>query len=574
MKSRSWPITCLLLITTLFVACSPQRPPTTGGADAQAPSRTQERGKTLSAAVRVEPAFIAGKPLLQAGLTLGSTVRLFNAGFTLVDDRGLNRPYLAEALPELNTDSWKVLPDGRMETTYRLRPNLTWHDGKPLTSDDIAFAWRVYTNPDFGTASTAPQGLIDEVATPDAQTAIIHWKRPYPRAGALALGDMPPLPRHVLENALQNNASDAFVAQPFWTSEYVGLGPYKVEHWEPGAYIDASAFAGHALGRPKIERIKLIFTNDANTALANLLSGNVQLLADDAVYFQQAVIIRQNWAGNQGGSVLVMPGLWRYTQMQIHPERVSPNARGLMDVNVRKAIASAVDKQAINDGIYEGEGINSDSVIPPTVDYYAQVDRATNKYPYDPRRSEQLMNDAGYTKASDGFFVGSEGRFSPELKVIQNAQNESEQAIMASVWRRAGFDIQEAVLPSAQAQDSQVRALFVAMFTTGGPLGENSLPNLGTAGTPRPENRWNGTNRGSWSNAEYDRLVDQFNTTLDRSERIRQIAEMVRIFSDELPALAINFNPGITAHVSALRGPQVTSPDSSPTWNVHEWELR
>jgi ABC-type transport system substrate-binding protein len=158
--------------------------------------------------------------------------------------------------------------------------------------------------------------------------------------------------------------------------------------------------------------------------------------------------------------------------------------------------------------------------------------------------------------------------------VIQNAQNEGEQAIMASVWRRVGFEVREAVLPAAQALDGQIRSTFPGVFTSAGPLGESTLPNFGTQGTPRPENRWNGSNRSSWTNSEYDRLADAYNTTLNRDEQIQQIARMVAIFSEELPAIAINFNPWITAHVGELTGPAVTSPESSPTWNIHEWELR
>ncbi len=564
----------VVLGVLVLVACAPaSRPQATAGGAVQGAATAGQQPRTLTAAIRVEPAYVAGKGLQQAGLTLGATTRLFNAGLAIIDDRGAAQPYLAESLPQLNTESWQVAPDGRMETVYRLRPGLTWQDGEPLTPEDVIFAWRTYTTPDFGISSAAPQGLIEDVVAQDDRTVSIRWKRPYPRAGILGYGDLPPLPRHILEAALQQNSSDAFVALPFWTTDYIGLGPFKIEHWEPGAYIEASAFGGHALGRSKIDRIKLLFINDANTALASLLSGAVQVLMDDAIYFQQATVIKREWAANQGGSVLVTPGLWRYTQIQLHPERVSP--RALTDIRVRKALAYSVDKQAIDDGIYEGQGINSDSVIPPTVDYYAEVDAATVKYPFDVRRTEQLMNEAGFTKGADGFFTSPPGgKLSPELKVIQNSQNEAEQSIMASVWRQAGFDIQEAVLPAAQAQDPQIRATFPSMFTTGGPLGENSLPNLGTAGTPRPENRWNGTNRSSWSNAEYDRLVDAFNTTLDRTERIHQIAQMVHIFSDELPAIAINFNPGITAYVAALHGPQVASPDSSTTWNVHTWELR
>jgi len=368
-------------------------------------------------------------------------------------------------------------------------------------------------------------------------------------------------------------SSDGFAALPDGTTEYVGLGPYRLERWEPGAFIEAAAFDGHALGRPKIDRLQLRFISDANTALSNVLSGAVQLLADDAIYFQQATVLKREWANNQAGTVLLTPGLWRYTQIQLSPEY--NNARPLLDLRVRRALAYGLDRQAVDDGIYEGEGIISDSIIPPTADYFPIVDRAVVKYPFDPRRSEQLMTEAGFVRGPDLLFTSpTSGRFSPELKVIQNAQNEAEQAIMAARWRQVGFDVQQAVLPAAQAQDAQTRATFGAMFTTSAPVGESALATHGTAGTPRPENRWNGFNRSHWSNAEYDRLVDAYNTTFDRNERIQQIARMVAIFSEELPAISINFNPGITAHTAALRGPQVVGPDSAIAWNIQTWELR
>src|SRR5436853_7549194 len=78
------------------------------------------------------------------------TTRLFNAALALVDNQGEPRPYLAEALPQLNTDSWRVFPDGRMETTWRLRPGLTWHAGTALAADDFVLAWRVHAAPTLG----------------------------------------------------------------------------------------------------------------------------------------------------------------------------------------------------------------------------------------------------------------------------------------------------------------------------------------------------------------------------------------------------------------------------------------
>src|SRR5206468_1881467 len=78
------------------------------------------------------------------------TKRAFNASLALVDGTGAAKPYLADALPQLNTDTWKVTPDGKMETMYRLKANLTWHDGTPLTADDFVFANQMYVTPGLG----------------------------------------------------------------------------------------------------------------------------------------------------------------------------------------------------------------------------------------------------------------------------------------------------------------------------------------------------------------------------------------------------------------------------------------
>jgi peptide/nickel transport system substrate-binding protein len=81
---------------------------------------------------------------------------LFNATLALIDDKAVPRAQLVNSLPQLNSDTWRVFPDGRMETTYRLKPNLTWHDGQPLTADDFVFSWRMYTTPDFGVTTQPP----------------------------------------------------------------------------------------------------------------------------------------------------------------------------------------------------------------------------------------------------------------------------------------------------------------------------------------------------------------------------------------------------------------------------------
>src|SRR6266511_1658442 len=188
----------LIMLAVVGGACAPGTAPATSSPGqpqtASAPSRA------LVAAVRVEPGSLATRALRTTGVALFLSKRLFNAELGILDGEGVPRPYLAEALPELNTDNWQVFPDGRMETRYTLKPNLTWHDGQPLSSQDFVFAWQVYSTPGI-TPVTVPFNVIEDVSAPDDRTIVVRWKQPYPDAASLTErdGEFPALPRHVLD---------------------------------------------------------------------------------------------------------------------------------------------------------------------------------------------------------------------------------------------------------------------------------------------------------------------------------------------------------------------------------------
>src|SRR5205823_5060325 len=207
----------LIVAVLILGACAPssQRPET--GQLAAAPEARQP-SRTLVMAVRYEPASLASKPLRESGSGVSSTTRLFNAELDLEDGHGSIRPYLAEALPQLNSDTWRVFPDGRMETTYQLRPNLTWHDGQPLSAEDFAFAYRVFTAPALAVAPTPPVDQMEEVVASDERTLTIKWRKLYPDAGAMTMG-FQALPRHVLERPFERLDPDAFLSHPYWTTE-------------------------------------------------------------------------------------------------------------------------------------------------------------------------------------------------------------------------------------------------------------------------------------------------------------------------------------------------------------------
>src|SRR5207244_2294634 len=107
-------------------------------------------------------------------------------------------PMLAEWVPTRENGDWVLNPDGTMLTTFKLRPNIRWHDGVPLTAQDLAFAYQVFIDPSLAFRSELEKRM-SSVETTDDHTVKITWSEPYAFASALGMQDLAPLPRHLLE---------------------------------------------------------------------------------------------------------------------------------------------------------------------------------------------------------------------------------------------------------------------------------------------------------------------------------------------------------------------------------------
>jgi peptide/nickel transport system substrate-binding protein len=458
-----------------------------------------------------------------------------------------------------------------MRTTYRFRPNLTWHDGTPFAAADYVFGWRVYASPDVGLSRQPPFDAIEQIEAPDSRTLVIHWQRPYPDAAHMAGRDqgLPALPRHPLEAAFASESAESFLALPYWTREHVGLGPYKEKAWEPGSHIEAVAFDGHVTGRPKIDRIKLVFIPDANTALANLLSGEVHFATPTVVGLQQAMTLAQEWGPRNAGTVINQYRTWHGVYFQFRPAFTNP--RSLLDVRVRKALAHTVDKQTINDTIHAGLAVDANFWRPPNGQWGAAVERGAVKHGYDLRRSEQLMREAGFEKRADGIYSSpSEGRFAVE---VRSGGGAALVAVLANDWQKAGFEIEQKVVPFGQALDVETRSSYPGMELTVNRANERTAVSPNPGNNTNPENQWRGGSQTSWTHPAYTELVGRFTATLDRGERAELLAQMARIFAEDLGAISLAFPPSHSVVVSAIRGPRTVAPEAIIFWNVHEWEM-
>ena len=578
-RRRHAGLASLVLVALVLGCAGPQGQATSQQAAASEQARLN---RTLVVAHRYEPNTLAAK-MLQSNGPLRTT-RLFNATLALLDASGAAQPYLAESLPQLNTDTWRVFPDGRMETTYRLRPNLTWQDGTPLTADDFVFALRLYKDPNLGFFINSPQDKIDGVLAPDNQTVVVQWRTSNALGGSLTFGEFDPLPAHLIAGPFADYAEgrvsrDAFLANPLWTTEYVGAGPYRIEAWDPGSRIEGKAFDGHALGRAKIETIVVRIFIDENSTMATVLAGGqIDYACCNTLRFEHFVTLKRDWDAAGKGKAISVPSTAAFMFLQQRPEYVGDEA--LLDVRVRRALAHGIDRDALNDGLFDGVGSPTDTPVPPSVFFYPELQRIMPHYPLDPNRSAQLMAEAGFTKNANGFFANDQRQFHLDFTVQNSSEIERMQNILSDSWRKAGFEIRQVVMGTQLFTQQETRhtlpGLGYAFFTTG----ERSLiaDEIGT-----PANRWSGNNRTGWTNPEYERLWTASLNTLDRNERGSDVARMMALVSEFLPGYALYFSQAVFTWVAGLDGPDSDRQaagfgdsfrETTYYWNIQDWQFK
>ncbi len=566
-------ITLLALAATAGACAAPAAP---GGPAPNAPASGQQHSsKTLVVAIHDEPGSLNLHPFTQPGQATYMIKRFVNAQLTYLDDQAAPHPYLAEALPQLSSDTWKVFPDGRMETTWKLKPNIVWHDGMPLSAQDFLLTWKVYSTPELGQVNTTPFAAMEGVSAPDDRTIVFTWKTLFPGAATMYEHnrEYPALPRHLIAAAFEENAPETFINLPYWTTGFVGLGPYKLDRWESGSFLEAAAFDQHVLGRPKISRVRLTFMADDNAVIASLLSGDVMLTADAAARLSEVPLLKEQWVPTGAGAVNLHINQWRAVYMQFRPEYVSQKA--LLDSRVRTALAYSADRQAIADSVYGGEAPIGDFLLPPISDLGRAAEQAVTKHPLDPRHSEQLMGEASYTRGADGVYATpTAGRLDIQVVTQEASDNNAELAVLADGWQKAGFGIEQKLLTGVASRQPEVLATFPAMMVNSTSATISLIDDFRSANIPSPDNRWNGSNRGGWSNADYTSLAEMFAKTLDSQERANQVSQLARIFSGELPALTLFYRSVVFAHTTALTGLTDAPPESSVPWNMQDWELK
>lgn len=479
-------------------------------------------------------------------------------------------PYLAAELPSRESGSWRIFPDGRMETTYRLKPAARWHDGTPITAGDFVFALTARTDADFPAHNVGVERLISRATAVDDATLRLEWREPYFWAGAIHLPDFSPMPRHTLE-ALFRNDRAAFLDGPHWRDQFIGSGPFRIGRWEPGVEIAFHAFDQFVLGKPGLAEIRVRFINDSNTIVANLLGGSADVAYSISIGFPQGQALEEvGWSGR----VEYYPeGSPRYLEFQ---QRDWGDTQPVVfDARVRRAAHYAIDRKSIVDEIYRGRALVAYYWLPPIDPAFPAVDRAVPKYEYDPRRSEALLREAGWTRGQDGLARNAAGEsLTLPLLNLPTEPDQLEGAVVVANWKAVGITSPVRRLSPQEIRDNELRSKFPGVS-----YGRRALTVENMVWTSqqvsRPEARWSGQNRAGYVNPALDELWTRVLGTVDPAERERRLIEAVSVMMEDAVVVLTHITPDVMAYTADLVGPTGQAVvETSRIWNVWEWRWK
>lgn len=547
--------------------------PAPGGGASDRQSAAQAGSKRIVAAITGDPHTVYQKLNPQSATRgIDALEKLVHVGLTANNDQDVRIPRLAEAVPSTENGLWRTFPDGRMETTWTLKSGPRWHDGTPVTSDDLVFTFSVVNDADLPIFGHIAFRSMEAVEAPDARTIRVKWNRPYINADALFGDPALPMPRHLLARSYAEDKA-SFTDLPFWSVDFVGTGPYKIREWVRGSHLVLAASDDYAMGRPKIDEIEVRFVLDANILVANVLAGAVELTLGRGISLDQAVTVRDLW---KGGRVNLGPGT---SGVHVWPQLLDPSPRVVSEVAFRRAMFHAIDRQELVDTIQFGLTQLFHSWLRPTEPEYARLEHYIVKYNYDPRRAVELIQGLGYGRAPDGFFRDAAGqRLELEFRTITGDVNQKALLAVADHWQRVGVEVDPVVIPTQRQPDRPYRATFPAFELLRGTSTVDGINNLHSTAARLPENNYTGTGGGTnysrYRNPEFDALIDRFYITVSRPERMELAGRVVHHMTDQVIPITLFYDSSPAFVSNRLANITDLGGDSTLPWNVHEWELK
>ena len=345
-----------------------------------------------------------------------------------------------------------------------------------------------------------------------------------------------------------------------------------MQQWTEGSKAVLVANEDYVLGRPRLDQIEVRFSTDRQAIKASLLAGALQIQIGRGLNVED---ILQLGATTQ--DVKVQLGGALGDVLPIYPQFVDPDPPIGADLQLRRALLIAIDRQEMTETLNNGLGPVAHSWVHSDTPEGRAVEGSLVRYIYDPRAAVQMIEDLGYARGQDGIFQAKDGgKLSVQIQTHeQNSFHVPATLSVKGYWERIGLDVPLDVLSVSRATDVKARALRPAFQLISRGI---AAPDFLSTATPLPENNFVGGNLARYSSPVLDDLVDRYTRTIPFEERMAVLGEIVRFQGEQLTIMPLFFqgNASVLGSVrlhNVLPGCPSCGQGTIQIWNAHEWEL-
>lgn len=448
-----------------------------------------------------------------------------------------------ELVPRL-AESMEV-SDDELTFTYTLRDDITFHDGEPITTEDVKWTFDWMMDEDYTGVRAANWIAIEEIEIEDERT--IHFHLSEVDAPALIrISTWGISPKHVFDGTPIADLEE----HPNVTREPIGAGPFKLTEYVEGQYTILEAFDDYVGGKPKIDQIT-VKVGSSDTQMAELITG-----AADLAWVQPERAEFEAYKDEGLGVVQYPANAYQYMGINLdHPF--------LQDKDVRHAITMGLDRWAMVEGLFDGMG--SVQVSHMSMVSWA-YDPGLDPLPYDPEAAGELLEEAGWTLGDDGYRYNDAGEkleFTlsyPSGNVPRERNAEIIQDMLSDIGIAINLDMME------------FGSLIPLVFDDRG--FDLYLMGWSLAIEPDPSGIWLSTdhwNSVGFDHPDNDDLIMSARTTTDLNDRAEIYREWQQLLVEEAPYVWLYAEDEAFVHTAALKNFQGDA--FSMWWNSHEWEL-
>jgi peptide/nickel transport system substrate-binding protein len=454
-----------------------------------------------------------------------------------------------------------------MAVTIKLKAGLKWGDGEMVTAKDIAFTARVARDPKAGFYLPKAWANAEKVDVVDDLTAVMHLnsiQTNYNEWGPL-------LPEHIEGPVYEQvaaaggyNKQTSYNRAPTTAGLYDG--PYLIKEYQSGAQIVLEQNPYWGGDKPFFKHIILKFVQNTAALQANLLSGDVDMVAGEGVglTIDQALELRKQHPDDY--VYLFVPSL-----AYEHIELAHDNPL-LKDLRVRQALVYSADRKTMTEKLFQGMQPVANAFVPPKSANYS---KDVPSYPYDLAKAKSLLAEAGFSPGPDGICRNNAGqRLSFEFTTTAgNRLRELQQQVLQSNWKAACIEVTIKNEPArTMFGETLKKRTFPGMVMYASTFGVTESPrrNYGTLGIPSEANSYGGSNYSGISVPRMDELIRQSEQELDPEKQIGLWAEMQTIYATTLPHVPLFFRAEAHVNPKWLKGYVTTGhSDLASLWAEH-----